>query len=179
VRGFPGRRALRRLGQVDPEQLRARKDMDVGRHSGRLVESPDANEEHRLAPAIVAPQRRLAGGTARHVMRAAAVGRQRDDLGRAVGCDVLRLDERVDDEGAPGLALAIGAVAAMHEHRRRVEAIFHRAAEALPLQRLRHLAHPPVPNKCENFGFNSRLSKPSLSRSRQNLHARETQDSRA
>src|SRR5690348_7891791 len=33
---------------------------------------------------------------------------------------------------------------------------------------------PPVPNKCENFGFNSRLSTPSLSRSRQNLHAQET-----
>jgi len=53
-------------------------------------------------------------------------------------------------------------VAAMHEHRRRVEAVLHRATEALPFQCLRHFAQPPLSKKFKNLPFNSRFSKPLL-----------------
>ncbi|HEY2883764.1 MAG TPA: hypothetical protein VGJ08_00945, partial [Rhizomicrobium sp.] len=88
-----------------------------------------------------------------------------------------RLNERVDDESAPGLALAVFTMAAMYEHRRRVEPIFHRAAEALPFQCLRHVVL--VGKKFKNLPFNSRLSKPALDDQNKKHPLRKTKNSSA
>ena len=48
--------------------------------------------------------------------------------------DAVRLDQRVQDEGAAGLPLAVQAVAAMHEHRRGGEPVADRAAGAAAFQ---------------------------------------------
>ncbi len=74
-----------------------------------------------------------------NVMRPAAVGRHADGLGlsrekrQATG-----LDERVEHEGAARLPLAVAAVAAMDEHRRRFEPIPNRAAGAAAFETSGH-----------------------------------------
>ncbi len=72
-------------------------------------------------------------------MRASAVGRYRngDGIARQQG-DAVGLDERVEDKGAAGLALAIAAVAAMDEHRRRSEPVTQRSAGAAAFERVFH-----------------------------------------
>ena len=46
--------------------------------------------------------------------------------------DALRLDQRVDDEGAAGLPLALPAMAAMDEHRLRLEPVIRTWPQAQP-----------------------------------------------
>jgi len=73
-------------------------------------------------------------------MRAAAVGGHGDDLEiAALLLDPVGLDQGVDHEGASRLALAIMAVAAMHEHRLRGEPITHRPARAAAFECVGHL----------------------------------------
>jgi len=104
--------------------------MHVGRELARIVQGGDAQEAEHTAAAIIAPQRRKTGGAAIDIMRAAAVGLQREYLWPAgEDFDVRGFDQRVDREGATRLPLAIAAMTAMHEHRRRRQPVTHRATE--------------------------------------------------
>src|ERR1700710_1301658 len=118
------------LGQADPGKFRAREDVRAGRQRGRLVERADADEAHDFAAAIITPQRGLAFGAARDDVRAAGIGGRGDIFGLALYGDPIGFDERVDDEGGAGLALAILAMAAVHEHRRGGEGVTDGAAGA-------------------------------------------------
>src|SRR5262245_2545155 len=63
-------------------------------------------------------------------MRTAAFGRHGYCL--ELPCeqfDAVRLDDAIDREGAAGLTLAIATMAAIHEHRRRLEPVTHRSAK--------------------------------------------------
>jgi hypothetical protein len=83
----------------------------------RVVERPAANESH-LGARVLAEDRDLAGRAAEDALNAPVVARSVDRL-RIVGeeFDPVRLDEEVDDERAPGLPLAVKAVAAVNEER--------------------------------------------------------------
>src|SRR6185437_7640493 len=106
-----------RVRELDPGQLGAGKDMDVGCHRRRLVERA-APHESNLGTAVLAEDRHLTGRTAEDELLAAVVARrlygfrlapeQRDTVG---------LDQEVDHESASGLALAVEAVAAVDEER--------------------------------------------------------------
>src|SRR5271165_2705791 len=69
--------------QRDPRQFGASINMHVGRELRRLVERADADERERLPTPVMAPDRRSTGWAAVNVMRASAVGRNRDGLGLA------------------------------------------------------------------------------------------------
>src|SRR5262249_29842307 len=92
--------------------------------------------------AILAPHRRSTRRAAKDLVRSAAVGRHRNRP-RFAGneLDPVGLDQRIDDEGAAGLALAIAAVTAMHEHRHRTEVVSDRAAGATARQIVLAAAH--------------------------------------
>src|SRR5690606_12629289 len=81
----------------------------------------------------------LARRAAIDVVRTAAV-RRYENGHRVAGeqLDAIRLDDRVQDERGARLALAVEAVAAMDEHRRRCEAIAHRTARASPFESRGH-----------------------------------------
>src|SRR5271165_1635774 len=93
----------------------------------------------------MAPDRRFAGGAAVNVMRASAVGRNRDGLGLALELlDPVGLDQRVDHEGAPRLPLTVLAMAAMDEHRPRRQPIAHSSARAAAFEpRVHGSPRPP------------------------------------
>src|SRR5271166_98644 len=117
--------------------------MDVRRQRGGYVERADADEADALDAAIVAKDRDLARRAAMNDMRPAAVGRNRNGLRLArEHLDPVGLDQRVDDEGAAGLPLAVLAVAAVHEHRLRTEPTANGAAGAAALERVAHRSSP-------------------------------------
>ena len=126
-------------GQRDPGQLRPRVDVHIRRQRRRIVERTDADEAQLCQAAVLAPDRRAAIGTAKDPMRPATVGRHRaGDRIAGQQLDPIGLDQRVEHERGAGLALAILAVAAMHEHRFRVHAVAQPAAGATSVQRVGH-----------------------------------------
>ncbi len=118
-------------GEPDPGQLRAHVDVHVGPDRVRPVQRRDPQEAELRTAAVVAPDGDLADRAAVDVVRAAALGGHRDRH-RLAGedLDAIRLDQRVDREGAAGVPLAVGAVAAVHEHRVRGQPVADRAAVA-------------------------------------------------
>src|SRR5271166_1517631 len=117
--------------------------MDVRRQRGGFVERADPDEAEALDAAIVAKDRDLARWAAMNDMRPAAVGRNRNGLRLArEHLDPVGLDQRVDDEGAAGLPLAVLAVSAVHEHRLRTEPVANGAASAAALERVAHRSSP-------------------------------------
>lgn len=116
------------IGQSHPRQFRARVDMHIGRECGRLIERAHAHEAQLLAPAIIAPERGLAFGTAMDDVRTPAIGRHRNADGLALHHHAIGLDQRIEHEGRARLPLTILAMTAMHEHRRTREPILHRTA---------------------------------------------------
>ena len=120
------RRALR---ERQPPELRPREDMDVRRDARGSSRVPPRTKRHRgrLYSLNTATWHSGSGGSAarsrrREARRPAAA--PREDL-HAVG-----LDEQVDDEGAPGLPLAVQAVAAVDEHRLGRQPVAERPARA-------------------------------------------------
>src|SRR5208337_4325208 len=117
--------------------------MDVRRQRGGFVERADPDEAEALDAAIVAKDRDLARRAAMNDMRPAAVGRNRNGLRLArEHLDPVGLDQRIDDEGAASLPLAVLAVAAVNEHRLRTEPIANGAAGAAALERVAHRSSP-------------------------------------
>src|SRR5438067_11638920 len=113
--------------------------MYVGREYRGVVERTHAHEANGRASAVVAPQRRLAFRAAIDVVGAAAFGRNGYRFGRtSQNFQPIGFDQCVDDESAPGLALAIAAVAAMHKHRFRAQAMAHTPARAPTLKSFVH-----------------------------------------
>ena len=104
-----------------------------------LIKRGDPDETQSAAPAIVAPQRKLAGLATIDIMRMAAIGGQRYDC-RLAGekLNPIGLDQRIDGKGAARLPLAVRTVAAMHEHRPGMQAISDTAAKALAVTNLGH-----------------------------------------
>src|SRR5690606_7982027 len=114
-------------------------DVHVRLYPMRLVQRADANESQVGPPAIVAPERDLAIGTAVDVVWPTAVRRHTDRLRLAPEQrDAVGLDQCIDDEGAACLPLAIQAMAAMNEHRLGGEHVAHRAARASARHVCRH-----------------------------------------
>jgi len=105
------------LRQRHPRLLRAGEDVDVGRDARGLVERPRTDErDDRIA--VVAVERDLALGTAEDGLRRAVVAEHLDQPGLARReLDAVGLDQDVDRERAPGLPLAVEAMAAVHEKR--------------------------------------------------------------
>src|SRR5271165_1079839 len=92
--------------QYHPRQFRTSEDVHVGRESRGVVERAYAHKTQTGTMPVVAPERRVARGTAVNVVRAPAVGRQRDGLRRAgIEVDPVRLNERVEHERASRLPL--------------------------------------------------------------------------
>jgi hypothetical protein len=91
--------------------------VDVRRDGGRLVERAAADEAH-LRPPVLAVDRHLTVRAAVDPLGAPVVAWHVDRL-RLAGeqLDAVGLDQQVDHERTPGLALAVQAVAAVHEHR--------------------------------------------------------------
>src|SRR5271166_4152058 len=122
-------------GQGDPAQLGADVDVDVRWQRLGLVERADPDEAQLPTAAVVAPDRDLAVRAAVDGLRRSAFGGDRNRLRLArEPLDTIRLDQRVDDEGAAGLPLAFPAVAAVDEHRLRLEPVSHPAAGAAAFQ---------------------------------------------
>jgi hypothetical protein len=118
--------------------------VDVRRQRRGIGKRPDTDERDLAQPAIVTPHRDFALRAAVYLMRPAAVGGNDDPPRCALQKrDLIRLDQGVEHEGAAGLALAVAAMAAVHEHRRRREPIAHRPARAPAFQRFGHLIVPP------------------------------------
>src|SRR5690606_31778127 len=129
----------RRVRQRYPGHLGARVDMHVRNDVMRLVEGPDADKTEQTPAAVVAPQGGLAARAPIDVMGAATGSGHLDRHGRGrLDLDPVGLDQRVDDEGTPGLALAFEAMAAMNEHRPRRKPISHRSASTAAV----HLSLP-------------------------------------
>ena len=107
----------------------------------RIVERARANEENLGASAVDAPDRDPARGTPVDVVRRAPVQRHRDRLGLSgENLHARRLDQHIDDEGASRVLLTVQAVAAMHEHRLRGQAVANRPARASTFQTRRHVS---------------------------------------
>jgi hypothetical protein len=119
----------------------------VGLDAARLVERPAADEADDRAR-VLAVDRDLARRTAPDSLGAPVVARKVDRL-RLAGdqLDPVRLDQQVDHERAPGLALAVQAVAAVCEQRLRREPVADSSAGAATLACFAHLASCRRPEK--------------------------------
>ena len=113
--GGEGRDTFR---QSDPGELGANINVHVGDQRRRIVKRADADEAKLRDAAVAAPHCYLAGGSAMDFVRTAAISRHGDWFRNAgEQDDPVRLDERVEHEGASSLPLAIEAMTAVHEHR--------------------------------------------------------------
>jgi len=138
IRAPPGR-----LRQYDPRLLARGEDVDVRRQPVGLVERAHAHEADGIAgPRVVAPQRNAAGGAARDLLAATAVGRRQHDVRFAAHeLDAVGLDHRVQRERRARLALAPAAMTAMHEQRPGRHPVAHAAAIASAFQRISAVGH--------------------------------------
>src|SRR5438067_11128807 len=105
--------------------------MDVRFDRRGIVQRTSAYKARLLAPAICAPECSAARLAAVYDMRSSAVRRLR--IGTRFArkqFDAIGFDNGVEHEGAAGLALAIEAMTAMHEHGHRCHPVFDGAAGA-------------------------------------------------
>src|SRR5258708_1513864 len=118
--------------QYDPRLLGRRVDVDVGWQVIGLVERAHEHERHEVACAgVVAPYRDAARRTANDLLSFSTVRRRHDDVGLTLeNLDSVGLDERVECERSPGLALAPSAMAAVDPKGPRRHAVANRATGA-------------------------------------------------
>ena len=121
-------KGVRPLGKLKPGHLVARINVDVRPQGARVVECSNAHESDLGAAAVVAPKRHLAFAAAIDVVRTiGAMNRH----GFQVATEEPYgggFDNRIEDKGAAGVSLAIGAVTAVHGHRGGEELVAHVAA---------------------------------------------------
>ena len=118
----------------DPAQLRPCVDVDVGGHARRVVERATSNKADART-GVTAENRNLAGRAAEDSLLLAAAAGHVDRVWFAGDqFDSIGLDEDIDDERAPGLPLAVEAVAAVCEQRFRREPVPNLSAGAAALE---------------------------------------------
>src|SRR5207253_519693 len=118
------------LREREPRHLAPREDVDVRRDGARIVERPGTDEQARARDDVVAAPY---GGAARIaeedvVPLPAAAGQRERPRGSAARGDAFLLDPVVDHEGAARDALAVAAVAYVHDQRAVAELVPDRAA---------------------------------------------------
>ena len=173
LRVVVGRERRNRVRQRDPAQLRPRVDVNVRRHARRVVERAGADEQDARAR-VAAVDRDLARRAAEDpLLLAAAAGYV--DRRRLAGqqLDAVGFDQRVDDERAAGLPLAVEAVTAVREERVRRQPIPNLSAGAAAFE---HVARDLPPKG--SWG-NQRLPHDSIGVRRFELRTSPTRTERA
>src|SRR6267378_181100 len=125
----------------DPELLRRSEDVDIGRQAIRLIERPNADEAHDIAPAaVVAPQGDTASRAAGDLLSLSAVRGSVHHLRLALQQDhAVGFNHGVQREGRPGFTLAPAAMTTVNEHRLAGHPVAHCTAGAVALQRERSI----------------------------------------
>ena len=123
---FPkGRRAL---GKLNPRQLSASINVDIGSNGRRVVQRSDADEPDLGSSPVVTPNRNPAFAAAVNVVRTISTGNRDGFQSPTDDPYGGSFDDRIDDKCAAGVPLTIHAVAAMHADRCCQKFVAHLAA---------------------------------------------------